>query len=120
MEHMDRFSDDDHEWIMGVGRDYEMDSLDVRFVLSPADHHTVNLMSVEAAEPRSGEGTQFMRFITEMADRHGVTLRLEAEPYGDDQMPADRLAAWYARFGFTELGEPPQFSKGCVMIRQPR
>lgn len=40
-----------------------------------------------------------------LADKHGVTLRLEAEPFGDSPLLSkDQLTAWYNRNGFERVG----------------
>lgn len=50
----------------------------------------------------TGVGSRLLKMITDDADKEGVSLFLEIQPYGE--MTYDDLAAWYGRHGFVGLG----------------
>jgi hypothetical protein len=97
---------------MGVGRDYEFDSLRVSFNLVPKDNHTVILQSLKAKYPGTSEGSAALTTLCSIADRYKVTILLDASPY-DTDMPRDKLISWYQRFGFkiTEHSEMQRLPK---------
>lgn len=67
----------------------------------PTDVGAVHLATIEAREPGKGAGSQALREITEMADRHGVRVTLTPHPMGG-LMNAEQLRSWYAKHGFKE------------------
>lgn len=69
--------------------------------------------SVIATPANTGTGTIFMKKLCEMADKHGVALRLDAMPFGRNAMAPKKLKRWYAGFGFEEDGL-------TGMIRKPK
>lgn len=63
----------------------------------------------------SGSGTQALRAICDLADKHGVTIKLSADGYADTSTEA--LVAWYKKHGFEVLDEVD----GAVdMMRNPK
>jgi len=64
---------------------------------------TVHLNSIMAMQPRSGQGTQALEYVKQLADKHGVTLRGYAKQFGRDTkttMSTPLLKKWYAKHGF--------------------
>ena len=117
---VERMRTDPHKPLLGVGRDYEFDSVDVAFNLRPLNDQTVVLQSLSAANPRAGEGSEAMRILCTIADRCGVTMLLSAGPYSTsnaEAMSRDRLMAWYSRFGFVSMNDP---DKPSEMRREPQ
>jgi hypothetical protein len=57
-------------------------------------------------EPGQGNGSMMLRTLCELADRHGVELRLKTLPIGRKPYPLSRaqLKAWYERHGFQGAG----------------
>jgi len=60
--------------------------------------------TIVAREPRKGHGSDAMDWLTELADRTGCTLRLDAVPLGagDQKMSVPRLVRFYRKFGFQQ------------------
>ena len=60
---------------------------------------------VQAHHPNTGKGSQAMRWLCALADKHGVELNLEAEPItGWETLDQRGLIKWYRRFRFRERG----------------
>lgn len=51
---------------------------------------------------RQGHGSHILRTLCELADRHGVRMRLKAQPIGPQPLPmsVQALREWYHRYGF--------------------
>lgn len=47
-----------------------------------------------------GKARDALQFVTDLADKHGITLTLQVEPVGKGGLNAKQLEAWYARSGF--------------------
>jgi len=64
--------------------------------------------------PGAGNGSMMLRAICELADRHGIAIKLKALPFGRKPYPMDRdrLVIWYQRHGFEGTRRK--------MIRKPR
>ena len=73
----------------------------------------IHLSWIQTLKPKSGAATETMKFLTELADKHGVAMSLSAVPKGkgETKIPKAKLVAFYKRFGFT--GHPDE------MIREP-
>lgn len=90
----------------------------------------IYISRIESAEsPRSGAGTLGLRFLTDLADKHGVKLFLSAAYLGDESEFSDAdLVSWYKRYGFVEKGrEKFDLEEGVgdnrwstIMVREPR
>lgn len=65
-------------------------------------------------DPGKGNGGWMLRKLCEIADRHGVTIRLKATPFGRKPYPRSReeLRVWYERHGFQK--------RWWKLIREPR
>ena len=70
----------------------------------------------------SGTGTEAMRRILDLADKHGVAITLEPVPLDDEWADESRLERWYATFGFvyTEpLLDEFGYAVRTAMVRAP-
>ena len=79
----------------------------------------VNLTGLTSLDPRSGAGSKALKRITDLADKHGVTLEDAAVPFrgADGEMiPKDKLRTFYIRHGyqFSDPNDPDR------MIRFPQ
>ena len=74
----------------------------------------IHLSWIQTLKPKSGAATETMKFLTELADKHGVAMSLSAVPKGsgETKIPKAKLVAFYKRFGFT--GHPDD------MVREPK
>jgi hypothetical protein len=88
----------------------------VRVVLHPKGGKVVELRSIEnlTGQAKSGMATAEMQRLIKEADRAGVTLTLQASPFGDLAMSREKLRDFYRKFGFeqTKHGD-------ANMVRQP-
>ena len=64
--------------------------------------------------PGAGNGSMMLRTICELADRHGITIKLKALPFGRKpyRLDRDQLVIWYQRHGFEGTRRK--------MLRRPR
>lgn len=58
------------------------------------------LDSIRAFDTSQGAGNKALKFVLELADKHGVTLNLFAEPFGERGLSRRDLVKWYERNGF--------------------
>lgn len=74
------------------------------------------LKSIQADKLGTGAGTRVMNRLKDVADKHGVPIRLAPRQLGETTVP--RLEAWYKKLGFVEdrgqfvytpAPEPPPF-----------
>ena len=80
----------------------------------------IHVDEVRALTQKQGEGTKAMRFLTDLADKHGVELYLYAKPFGNEAMDLDNLVRFYRRHGFREMEEEDEDGEGTEMMRWPR
>jgi len=80
----------------------------------------VHIDEVRALTKKQGEGTKAVRFLTDLADKHGVELYLYAKPFGNEAMDLDNLVRFYRRHGFREMEEEDEDGEGVEMVRRPR
>ena len=83
------------------------------------EHNGVHIDRLRALTRKQGEGTKAMRFLTSLADKHGVKLSLYAKPFGSEPMNRDTLVNFYRRFGFYP-DEAEEEDEGTEMYRWPR
>ena len=83
-------------------------------------HGGIHVDEVRALTQKQGEGTKAMRFLTDLADKHGVELYLYAKPFGHEAMDLDNLVRFYRRHGFREMEEEDEDGEGVEMMRWPR
>lgn len=62
----------------------------------------VEIHRIWSAVPHQGHGSTVLKKVCELADLHGVTLRLTINPLGVAPYPlsSSQLRDWYARHGF--------------------
>ena len=80
------------------------------------------LDSIRSFEKGTGQGSQALKFLTEMADRHGVTLRLYARPYETEApgLEQETLIRWYEQNGFTKEFSEQMGEHSYRMTRNPQ
>src|SRR5690606_26528332 len=66
----------------------------------PGRPNELRISAIRSFKPGTGGGREMLSQITRMADEHGVTLQLSAEPFGSKALSKPKLEAWYARHGF--------------------
>lgn len=106
-----------------------------RFDMKP-DEKAIRLTDLMSLEKSKGHGTKALKAITEVADRFGYTIKLDAKPFGTDKLALSRqqLADFYKKHGFvidhsqygwkdTDKGYMTNYlkdkSSGLFMIRKP-
>ncbi|MGD0464568.1 MAG: hypothetical protein ABSB74_18940 [Tepidisphaeraceae bacterium] len=72
----------------------------VQFIISC--ERMIQIHRLWTPEPGKGNGSIIVRTLCELADRHGVELKLKVIPIGRKPYPLSRqqLKAWYQRHGF--------------------
>jgi GNAT superfamily N-acetyltransferase/2'-5' RNA ligase len=80
----------------------------------------LRLRAIRSLQPRQGAGSQALKAITAIADKHGVEIELTASPYGPeaDRLDKDTLQAWYRKNKFED--EPGYDPTLGYMVRQPK
>jgi hypothetical protein len=70
-------------------------------LIPDSDHH-ITIHRLWTLQPGSGNGAIMLRALCDLADRHGVELKLRPLPFGRKPyaMNRDQLLAWYERHGF--------------------
>lgn len=70
------------------------------------DDREVYLHDIRACEMHRGYGTQAMKFLTALADKHDIDMVLHASPSaeGDDAPDSYTLIQFYKDFGFFKSG----------------
>ena len=79
----------------------------------PGGSESVHLNWIQALEPKEGQGTRAMQFLSNLADKHQVLLDLNAVPKGQNKMPVAKLKNFYRKFGFVS-------TPGDNMRRNPK
>lgn len=84
-----------------------MEGAKVELQRDPFDESALHINTLEADEAGKGAGSAALKEVTDLADKHGVRLTLDAKPFGEKGMEPDKLADFYKRFGFEvkEQGE---------------
>jgi len=72
------------------------------FVQLICSERIVQIHRIWTSAPGTGSGSIMMRTLCELADRHGVKMKLKVIPIGRKPFPMSReqLKAWYQRFDF--------------------
>ncbi len=72
----------------------------VQFIVS--SERMIQIHRLWTLEPGKGNGSIMVRALCELADRHGVELKLKVIPIGRKPHPLSReqLKAWYQKYGF--------------------
>lgn len=78
--------------------------------------------SVRSFEKGTKGGSAAMKLVLELADLHGVTLRLTAKPFetGGNELNYGDLVAWYQRNGFVTTQEEGGYEPSSSMIREAK
>lgn len=88
------------------------------------DRHSVNLMEINTGKTQrfTGSGSAALKVLTDLADRHKVTIYGNAHPIitmlGERRLKLDELVAWYQKNGFEIADEPA--SRGVNIVRHPK
>lgn len=88
------------------------------------DRHSVNLMEINtnSSNRLRGEGSAALKILTNLADKHKVTIYGNAYPIlrmlGERRLTLDQLVAWYQKNGFEIADEPAV--RGVNIVRHPR
>ena len=64
----------------------------------------MHLSSIRSLDPGTGGGSGALKFLTDLADKHGITIQADPVPYGSKRLSAKKLEAWYKRHGFKDIG----------------
>ena len=81
----------------------------------------VYLSSIHSFPPKAGVGNNLMGVVTGLADKHGVILKLNAEPFGHEALSKTKLVTWYKRHGFvTDRTHSRPGQRSYKMIRKPK
>lgn len=87
-----------------------------------SDDPEVWIEMIESRDRGSGKASKALRYLTSLADRHGITLLLVPDAQDEEGLTTEALRAWYGRHGFQPFVEP-RFGFGAdaaVMKRPPR
>jgi hypothetical protein len=71
--------------------------------LSPFGKDTIHLSDIRSLEPKSGAGTEAIKYLTELADAYNVKIQGDAKAYLNDKKyvtSSKKLADWYKKNGF--------------------
>jgi ADP-ribose pyrophosphatase YjhB (NUDIX family) len=60
----------------------------------------IHLSLIRTVEKGAGGGTEGLKFLTALADKHGVEIDLGAKPVGKGGLNKSQLVQWYKRHGF--------------------
>lgn len=79
------------------------------------------LDSIRSFEKGTGAGSQALKYLTEMADRHGITLRLYARPFETEApgLEQESLIMWYEQNGFAKEFSEQMGEHSYRMTRLP-
>ncbi len=104
---------------MPVYRTYE--DLGFASVARTKEPNIMLLVVIVAFTQGEGKGTKLLKIITDLADKHGITLETCPSPVTYDSTPADSgpkaedLVNWYRKHGFTE-----PTADGYALARKPQ
>ena len=80
----------------------------------------LSLISVPEQFRGKGYASKAMKVLTQIADKHGVKMTLDAAPQGDDGLNKAQLFKWYERHGFHRLPYTMQKKLSDAMERPPK
>lgn len=82
----------------------------------PLSNSTVRIGDIQGSG--NGTGSAMLKKITDLADKYGVTIKLDAYGYEDeDKLTTKELVKWYSRNGFSVVDQDDDVVN---MIREPR
>lgn len=83
------------------------------------DQFNFNILTQEEGRGK-GYATAVLKLLTSLADKHGVTLSLTAEPFGREKaMNKTQLRKWYMKHGF-KFGKYMDGGMNFVAERKPK
>ena len=74
----------------------------------------IHIRSISTNAPGFGSGTEVMNRILKIADEAGVTVHLDAVPFGYKTLTKTQLMKWYRKFGFKGV------RRTGLMVRAPK
>lgn len=74
----------------------------------------IHLSFIRSFEKGTGAGSAALKWLCQLADKHGVPIELHAKPVGKGGLTANKLREWYMRHGFKSNGSKYD------LIRQPK
>ncbi len=86
----------------------------------PFNPNVVHVEGLRTATPGTGAGQEDLRAITDLADKHGVTLNLRAIPLdrGAKAIPAGKLVQFYRKAEFEPISTAADGT--AIMLRKPK
>lgn len=84
------------------------------YELSHAGDDRVHVHAIRSFEKGKGHGSEALRHLTGLADKHGVTLEGAAVPFGQGGLKKKALSDWYRRNGFTIKHEEMERKPGAI------
>lgn len=63
---------------------------------------------------KHGDASKLLHDVCEEADRQNLVILLHCEPFGDIELGASQLQAWYERFGFMVIQDEPKLMARMV------
>lgn len=72
------------------------------FVVDLYKDDLVEIKNIRAKETQQGAGSVLMQQLSKLADQLGVTIRLHAEPFGEQPLRISKLKKFYRKFGFKD------------------
>lgn len=107
---------EDGDWVDVAFRD-EAGNGGVRVAYELKGGDRMHLKTIESleAQGRSGIPTRVMREITRLADKHGITITLNASPFGEKALTREQLRDFYRKFGFEQV----EGNAEGLMVRNP-
>ncbi len=85
----------------------------------PHDPNRAHVEMLRADEPGKGQGSAALKQVTDLADKHGITLQLDAVPVGKTGPNAEALMKFYAKHGFKPAPEAPG-ATAKTMVREAK
>jgi hypothetical protein len=80
------------------------------------------LDSIRSFEKTRGNGSRALKMVLDLADQHGVVLRLTAKPFdtGGNELDFASLVQWYESNGFVSKDVTQDYEPSASMTRLPR
>jgi hypothetical protein len=94
-------------------------STNVDLAKDPFDPNRVHLEMLRADEMGKGHGSQALKQVTDLADKHGATVQLNATPVGKNGPSQAKLIDTYRKHGF-ELDPDAPGATSTTMTRAPK
>jgi GNAT superfamily N-acetyltransferase len=79
----------------------------------------LSLIAVPEEHRGKGLASRALRMLTEVADKHGVEISLDAAPQEGGSLTKKELFQWYGRHGFKRLPYTMERKLSDMMVRKP-